>query len=230
MAKPEQLKVPYQVASLETVPAPLRLFFTERDGAFHLNLDGDHPDSVRLAEFREHNRTLHTKLKDTEERLKVFGDLDPVAAKQAMEKLATLDADALVKAREDLEQQLEVEKQAHRAAVREAKITAAFVAAGGEPKAADYVVQLAGDTFTVNKDGTLTTKALDPSGVPFTIETWLRAQQQVRPFLFRPSKGGGANTTSTGAAPKAPSVSRHDLEGFGKHLEGIAKGEVVVQD
>ncbi len=111
---------------------------------------------------------------------------------------------------------------------RRAAIVAAFAAFGGEPKAADYVDQLAAATFQAGADGKLTTTARDAEGALLTVESWLAQQQRERPFLFRPSRGGGATNANSGTPPATPSVSRFDPLAIGTHAAEIASGKMQV--
>lgn len=230
-AKHEPVKLRRTVESLDAIDQPvLKVFYQPgEDGKFYLGLDGDDP---KLEEFRTNNRSLNNRVADLEAKLKTYDGIDdPAAARDALEKvktLATAGDDATKKAA-DLEQQLQTEREAHRATKRQALVTAAFMAHGGEPKAADYVTSLAATTFTVNGDGKLTTTARDAEGHPLTVERWLNVQQRERPFLFKPSKGGGAATNGHGGPPPKPSISRDDPLAFGQHVEAIAAGKMVVR-
>jgi len=61
---------------------------------------------------------------------------------------------------------------------------------------------------------------------PLSPEEWAVGLQKEAPHLYKPSKGGGATGSGT-PAPKRY-ISSDPVE-FGKNLEAIAKGEVIVQ-
>jgi len=78
------MSLKYVIDDLDDVPRLLRQDYKQgADGRYHLVLDGKHPDSVKVAEFRETNVQL----------LKELQELRPDAAdvEQMRAKLATFD-------------------------------------------------------------------------------------------------------------------------------------------
>ena len=219
------------------LPKPLQLLYVERGGQHVIDLETAPPGYVpssKLDEFRESNRSLNSAKSELEEKLKAFEGIDPAAYQRLKTRLTELEAQAgtvpeTTAKLTEVEAQLVAEREAHRATRLQASVAAAFMAMGGEPRAADFVTQLAGKIFTANDDGTLTTTARDAEGAPVTLEGWLGQQQKERAFLFKPSKGGGAAHANPGGQPPAgPTVSKHDPLEFGKNIEGIAAGRVQV--
>jgi hypothetical protein len=160
----------------------------------------------------------------------VFDGIDPVAARAALDQVAQLTDHAARLS--EAEKSLAAERAAHRTTRLEATVSRAFIAVGGEPNAADYATSLAAAVFHVGDDGALTSDHRDHAGGPLTVERWLAQQQQERPFLFRPSRGGGAaSTSSRGPATEAkPSVSRFDPLAVGQNAAAIAAGQMDVTD
>jgi hypothetical protein len=220
---PEPLKIPYSVATLDSVPQPLRLFFTERDGAFQLNLDGDHPDTARLSEFRQSNRSLNSAKIELEAKLATMtAELEAIRGKvangdEASAKLA------------ELTQQIAAKDQALRDTKLQATVASTFLALGGEARAAEYITSKAAQMFAIGDDGQLTAKGLAPDGTPLTVERWLQSPDLS--WTFKPSRGGGAAPISHTATPTAPpKVSRFDVRAVGANLEAIASGKMGLSD
>jgi len=64
---------------LEDAPEAVRSFYEERDGKFHLALEGDSGfvPASKLHEFRDSNRKLNAELKAAAEKLKQYDGVDP---------------------------------------------------------------------------------------------------------------------------------------------------------
>ena len=61
-----------------------------------------------------------------------------------------------------------------------------------------------------------------------TPDDWANALRTDAPHLYKPSRGGGA-VPNTGGPPARPMISRDPTE-FGKNIEKIASGAVLVSD
>jgi len=225
------VKLKAVVDDLVEVRSNLREFYTRRDdGKFVLTLDGDPPGYAKadkLAEFRDNNRALNSKVTDLETRLKAFDGIDP-------EEYQTLKARPDLTPRvTELEAQLAAEKAATTAAQRStdaavlrSKIGDAFHRAGGRPQAQDFIIAKAAEVFSLD-NGVLTTQQFSTNrpGEPLTVDEWVGARLLDSAFAFLPSSGGGASPSS---GPPAKRIVSSDPLEFGQNLEAIAKGEVIV--
>ena len=82
------LSIPHTITSLDEAPAPLRPFFQATDdGKFVLQVEG-HPAEAKLTQFRENNRTLHARAEELESKLKAYGDTTPETVAQLRDRLA----------------------------------------------------------------------------------------------------------------------------------------------
>ena len=221
---PNEIRIPRIVKDLADCPVPLRDYFDQTPEGYRLRLDGDDPDAVKLAEFRDNNRSLNAAKAELEAKLATMTtELESIRGKAATGDEAATKLQAL-------QQQLDQERQTHRQTRLAAVVASAFLAKGGEAKAVDYIAQKAASVFTVDdKTGQLVTTQVGADGARVTLDTWL-AQADLA-FTYRPSRGGGANPvahTNTPAAP--PKVSRFDTKAVGAHLEAIAAGRMTLTD
>lgn len=174
------------VDSLDKVAEPLRSFYEQKDGKFHLQIDGAGYVSVtdlttantKLAEFRDKNITLLKQVAELEPLKTKYADLDVDAARAALKKVADLDKKGikdvddidvklktmLEAALKPLKDELQTERQGRiaegkraDASVLKQTITDSFTKAGGRAKAADYITKTAEDIFEV-KDGKVVAK------------------------------------------------------------------------
>lgn len=174
------------VNSLLEVPEPLRGEYEERDGAFHLKLDGETRDAAehraKLAEFRDNNRQLKAELDALRTKMDTFRDVNPEEYRALKEKLTALEQKG-VKGADDVQEaiqkhlaqynetqvkplkiQLEQEKAAraeaqeklNQAKLREV-IGGAVTKAGARPDALNFLLADAEGAFQV-KDGEVTAK------------------------------------------------------------------------
>jgi len=200
-------------ASAGEVPAELKSFYVERDGAWLL-------DSERNEELRQTNITV---MKERDALLKRFEGIDPDAVRQLADEKQRLEEEQRLKDgkfQEVLEARLKVEREKvfapvvaerdalngklsalliDQAVVSEATkrglratalpdITArariTFKLVGGAPQAFD------GDTVRVGRDGTS----------PLTLAEWVEALVSDAPHLFEANAGGGAAGAGSGGA------------------------------
>ena len=161
------------------------------DGKFRLAIEGDPlaAANAKVAEFRDNNLALQKKLATFE------GIDDPVAAKDALAKLATGDDADVVKLKlklADAESTAAAATQKHDQLVFRSLVSAAFLAVGGRPEAVDYIVGKAPFKLV---DGELQP---NDAATP-TIADWL-LEQSAAPasaFVFLPNKGGGSQGANT---------------------------------
>jgi hypothetical protein len=187
----------YTIDTLVEVPGPLRdLYIKGNDGKFHLALDG-HPDTARLAEFRNNNITLTRERDALTARLAPFDGIEPDAAKAALAKVAAGEDADVVK----LKLQLAESQSATAAATQKAEalahrqaVSAAWLAAGGRPEAVDLIADKVPFTLV---DGVL--KPKDGESSP-TIQEWLLDQAAgANSYLFHKNTGGGASGSKPAA-------------------------------
>lgn len=193
------------------------------DGKFHLVLDGDHPDSVKLAEFRTNNRALNTAKTELEAKLAAFADVDPEEYRRLKGK-----PDVSPKVAE-LEAGLAAERAAHEATKFKNLMTFEFLNAGVRESAVDFVFDKASKDFTM-KDGKPTTELFSEKtpGEHLSVEEWLTKQMGPLEFCFKPSRGGGAGGSGSGG-PAPRRVISNDPLTVGQNLEAIARGDVTVE-
>lgn len=220
------------IDTLTEVPGPLRGEYTKReDGKYVLAVDG-HPDSTKVAGFRDNNITLTRERDALTAKLAAFDGIDSEAAKAALAKIAAGEDADVVK----LKLQLAESQSATAAATQKAEalahrqaVSAAFLAAGGRSEAVDFVTALA--PFTVVGD---TLKPNEGEASP-TIQEWLLDQTVgANAFMFHPNKGGGA----MGSKPSALVLGgRSDVrtlrnptpQELGAAAADIAAGKVKVE-
>jgi len=238
------------VDSVEDIPRLYRQDYEQgADGKWHLILDGKHPDTVKLGEFRTRNIELMKEAEELRPLKAKYEGIDPDAARAALAnaadaekmraKLAAfdgVDADEYrrLKARPDpakLEAELAAETAAHQQAEFRNIVTAAFLKAGGRESAVDYMVSCASKVFDTN--GTTKELSTKNPGVPLTIAEWVEQQSKVADFAYLPSKGGGARPSPAGTHQ----LGEYNRQGIlrdptpqqlGEHSREIASGKLKV--
>jgi hypothetical protein len=230
------LKPTLTKADYDALQPPEQFAYRADGDRFVLDVDLDAlPEVVaqraKVAEFRDSNRALNTKVAELEGRLAAFDGIDPEKARQVLdgsqpalaEQLAAADA-----ARQKAEGQLASER-----------LRSAVVAEAGRlgvrPEAVDYVLQKAGGAFRVDAEGrVIATDGAgfnpDRPGERLSLPEWVAGLTAAAPFLLAPSFGGGTPPQPRGPRPPVPGVSRHDALAVGKNLEAIAAGKIRVTD
>jgi hypothetical protein len=218
------------IDSLDQVLPDLRQHYVSDGDQFVLQMDGDpqgfinktaHADSVnKIAEFRDNNISLMSKLDEAEANLKRYESIDPEAARNALSQVQELgkkgirksaDVDSAVASAlqsfkqtelEPLRKLLTAEREAReqadqqvaQAALKSAVLTA-FRAAGGQDAALDFVVNRASEVFKMDGEK-LTAKAgiysTDTPGDPLGLSEWMASQTKDIAFAFGSSNGAGA--------------------------------------
>lgn len=241
------------VGSLDSLDEALRDFYRKADdGRFYLDVEGvdDMPAVVGL---KQKASTLLDEKKQLDQRLKAFGDLTPekveelreAAKKAGGDRVAELEA-KLTQASENAQREIaaakeaaEAERKASREYFLDAEVTRAISAQRGIPSLLKDVVkrqldvQRDGDRFSVRvlgADGQPRIK--DSQGNPFGVEDLVSELKGHEEYgLAFVSRQGSDTPPSGGGAPPggAKTIASGDPLEFGRNIEGIAKGEVIVQ-
>ena len=210
----------------------------------------------KLTEFRDNNRSLNAQKTELEAKLKGFEGIDPVEYAKTTQKIKDLekkgikggeDVAEIVKAAvaaavKPLEEREVARAASEKAAVERAdreglraSLSAAGLKAGIEERAMPDFIQRGMGVFKVIDGNVVARKGDAPifskakPAEELTTEEWATELQTEAPHLFKPSKGGGAGGSSGGGGPVVKKTITADPLEFGRNLEGIAKGEVIVQ-
>lgn len=225
------------LAKLEDAPEGARSFYKASGTQFVMDLEGDLPDVVtlragladsngKLAEFRDNNRLLNTKVTDLESKLLRFDGVDPDehrTLKTQAEKLkakgvktdddlTTMLTTAIENATKPLREQIESisagrkeADQRARDAALESEISSAAVKLGVHDWAlpdftsrAKRVFSKGEDGRTIAKDGTTPIFSPDKPTQPLSIEEYGLQLAEKAPGLFKSSQGG--NSQPSGGA------------------------------
>ena len=219
----------FKFKSKDEVPAEHLPLYTERDGAWHLDVEGA-VEKAKLDEFRNHNIALTKERDDLKAR---FDGINPdevralADEKRKLEEAAQLKAGEVEKvieartkaARTELDKQLSTvtgERDALNARLVAIQIDQGVITVaskrGLRASAMPDITARARGVFRL-VDGVPT--AFDADGqtvragkdgvTPMTLEEWVDAQVSEAPHLFESNAGGGAASNgSGGAAHKTP--------------------------
>lgn len=138
-----------RVDNIEEIPEELQKFYEQTEkGNYVLAIDGVPPQAqAKIAEFRDNNITLVKEKEELEERLKNYEGLDADRAREAMERVAAIEEQELVKAGDIeslVEQRLSTAKKEHLKqleSVRSAKEEAEKKAAMNQKKLSEYLIE-----------------------------------------------------------------------------------------
>jgi hypothetical protein len=212
----------FKFKSKDEIPAEHLPFYAERDGAWHLDVDGA-ADKSKLDEFRANNVAL---LKERDELKERFAGIDPEEVRQLAEEKRRLEEAQALKAGEvekvvearvkalkgDFDKQLSSvtgERDALNARLSAIQIDQGVIAAatkrGLRPTAMPDITARARGAFKLvngvptafEADGQ-TVRAGKDGVTPMTLEEWLDAQVSEAPHLFEPNAGGGAAGNGSG--------------------------------
>ena len=208
--------------SVGEIPAELKGFYVEREGAFYLDAEGD-GSKAKLEEFRANNIALVNQLKR-------FEGMDPDAVRQLAEEKRQLEEAAQLKAGEVdkvLAARLKAElDKVHAPVVAERNALLGQLTAiqidqavvneasqrGLRPTAIPDITARARMTFKLvggvpqALDGEQTRPGKD--GVtPMTLAEWVEALVSDAPHLFAANAGGGATGSSSGGAARGGGVN-----------------------
>lgn len=226
-------------------------FFLKVEGDYQPLIDAN----TKLTEFRDNNRTLNTKVTDLEGKLKTFDGVDPVKFKEQTTKIAELEAAgvkgggdvaALVakQVKEAVEplQKIITAREASEAAAKaevakkdlESALREAGTKAGIRDEAMRDYVNRGLDVFK-HVDGKIVARKGDAPlfskkspAEEMGMEEWAGSLETDASHLFKTSRGGGADNGNRGGGTVVKKTIGADPLEFGRNLEGIAKGEVVV--
>lgn len=250
-----EIKLPFRISKIREVPESAQSFYRRaEDGSLELQLDGEHPDTVKLkaveqklAEFRDHNRSLHVKTAELETQLAAFDGVD-VNALQAQvaalskektaltERLRPIegldDIEALKTAAEELPAAQARVSELQRALddrTLDSALDAELLKRGVLEQAVEYARLEGRKVFRV-AEGQVTTETPSPTrpGQTMTIHEWVNQFANEKAFAVKPSRGAGV-VPASGAPPSKLTISKYDAEAFGKHAEQIATGHVRVE-
>jgi hypothetical protein len=217
----------YKLNSKAEVPAEHAAFYTERDGAFFLDVEGA-VEKAKLDEFRNNNVAL---AKERDELKQRFDGIDPdearavLADKQKLEQEKQLKAgevDKVVETRvkaikADLEKQvtsLTAERDSLNARLTTIQIDQGVITAatkrGLRPTAIADITARARAVFKL-VNGTPAAFEADGKSVrygrdgltPMTLEEWVDTQVSEAPHLFESNAGGGASSNASGGGAGA---------------------------
>lgn len=256
------------VESLDKVPEAARSYYEQKDGKYVLSLDGSPAGFVpaadlasangKVVEFRDKNIALLQEV-DTLRPLKTqFEGIDPVAAKDAIAKVAELGkkgvkgaddiatmlksaVDAAIKPFQDqltsTAATLASEKARADDSTLRSKVADVFLKAGGKANALDFIVTEAKTVFSVD-GGDVKAAAnkfsSEKPGEPLGLQEWIGTQVKKNDFAFGPSTGTGAVNTQTGGKTGTVNDTRKVLtdptpQQLGQYGKEISKGEMRVE-
>lgn len=210
----------------------------------------------KLNEFRDNNRKLNESVKERDDKLKLFDGVDPEEYRKLKdgqkppEGIEAIVAAAVAKANKPLHAQVEQltadKKKSDEDAAKAKKdladkeleglIRDAAIKFGVEDTAVEDFVARGKRLFSLDngkpvarREGEDVYSKRDRSQL-LTLAEWAEDQQVEAPHLFKPSRGGGADTRGGGGKPtKKIIVNGDDPLDVGRHLEEIAKGDAIVR-
>jgi hypothetical protein len=217
----------YKFKTKDEIPAEHLPFYTERDGAWLLDVEGA-ADKVKLDEFRANNVAL---IKERDELKQRFAGIDPDEVRKLAEEKRRLEEAQQLKAGEvekvvearvkalkgDFDKQLSSvtgERDALNARLTAIQIDQGVIAAatkrGLRPTAMPDITARARGAFKLvngvptafDADGQ-TVRAGKDGVTPMTLEEWLDAQVSEAPHLFESNAGGGAAGHASGGGASA---------------------------
>jgi hypothetical protein len=212
----------FKFSAKQEIPNDLVHLYTERDGAWLLDVEGA-VEKARLDEFRTNNLAL---LKERDELRERFKDIDPEEFRQLTAKAAEVDtliesrtraiADGaarqiatLTRERQALHEQLSTiqidqgvltaatQRGLHSSAI--ADITARARANCRLVNGAPAVVAPGSENVRLGSDGV----------TPMTLEEWVATQVVEAPHLFGPSVGGSAVDNSSGGGAGSQGILKN---------------------
>ena len=211
--------------------------------------------NTKLAEFRDNNRGLNTEVTNLKKRVAEFDGIDPVEHTKLVAKVKELevrgvkgseDIAALIKeavktAVDPVEAKLKAKDESEAKAqelLRKKELETGLRDVGAKIGIADNAMSdfiERGTKVFKNVDGKVV--ARDSQDRPIfskknvteeiSMEEWGTGLQTDASHLFRTSRGGGANNVGNNQQVPKRQIEPDVVE-FGKNIEAIAKGEVIV--
>ena len=230
------------VDTIDSVPEPLRTAYVERDGKFHLDVEGLVP-KAKLDEFRETNIARSRELDALRQRYDgvdpdKFREYETRAAKERDKRL--IDAgkmDELIEARvgamrtdhkmalDGIASENKTLKQRLESLLVDGALRDAAAKAGVRPGAVDDVLLRGRMVFRVEGDKAIAydgDKAMyGKSGDPVSVSEWIEGLSQKAAHLFEPSNGSGARGSGNAATGK-DTITRAEFEALPHHERGPA--------
>lgn len=216
------------IDTLDGVSPAVREHYTAKDGKYHLTLEGEHPDTARVKEFRD---SAITAAKERDALKAKFEGIDPATVAADKAKLADYEKAKPNERIAELEAKLAAANASANSSILKDAVTGAFVRAGGRLDAADFVLQKAGDRLAV-ENGVVVGKGFDPSrpGVRLDVDGFIALMVREHGFAFKPSGGGGANPSPGGGGPsRANELVDPTPQQLGEHAAAIKAGRVKVR-
>ena len=195
--------------SKEEIPAGTESYYEEKDGKFHLSVEG-FTEKSRLDEFRESNISLKKQMEDIQSQLSQHEGIDPVQAREALEKVKGLENKELLEKGQFEEilknkeveyggkiEQLTKHAQAIQTAVNEVGSPQSSAIADILARAKNsWQIDDKGVLFCV--DGSGKARYSEKGDTYLSPQEWAKELVQSAPHLFVSSVGGGANGSGTG--------------------------------
>ena len=241
------------VEGLDSVPEALHSSYVEKNGAYHLNVDGM-VDKSKLDEFRSNNVKMLKDIETINEKYKHV-DLDQYAALMKAQndgaddklikegKIEELVEERTKRMRETHNSELglvQTEADTHKKQLESLMIDASVrnsaTKQGVAATAMEDVILRAKAVFQL-KNGQATPFDNDGNVVyasgssePMSVDSWVTGLASSAPHLFTPSKGGGSNHDNKGGGGgKTASRAQFDAMSQGSRPE-FAKGGGKVVD
>jgi len=240
------------VAQLDTVPEALRSSYIERDGAFHLDVDGM-VDKSNLDDFRNNNikllkdlETMQTKFKGVDldqyqTMLKAQNDgtdkklIDEGKIEELMEERTKRMRDAHNAEMGKVQGENDTHKRQLEGLMIDNTVRDNATKQGVAATAMDDVVLRAKSVFKL-KDGKATPHDAEGNVIygsgtsePMTVDQWVKGLTASAPHLFTPSKGGGGNHDNRGGGG-GDTITRAEFDSMGhpSRAEFAKKGGKVI--
>jgi hypothetical protein len=226
------------------------------DGKYYLKIEGTIPEleesKAKVAEFRDNNIELLKERDGLSTKLKGFEGIDPTKYKELMQQVEQFKSSgitsppdmemkiqqAVAAAVTPLQEQLTaMQKEKEEATEKlkrrevEGNLTKVGIDAGVEDKAIPDFLSRGLKIFNLEGVAMNGDKPIFSKKKPdqkMSMEEWAAELLQEAPHLFRISKGGGAGGLKDRSRDGKTIITGTDPLEFGKHLEGIEKGDVVV--
>lgn len=237
--------------SLDGLSDELKKLYAQKDGKFHLDVEGLIPAS-KLDEFRTNNIALLKEKDALTEKLKGFDGIDVAKLKElqateqkvkegqliAAGKFDEVFASKLDPIKKEFQTQLDATKKENQALhsrletlMIDDQLTKLATTKGLRPTAIDDMIARGqrvfklkdGKPVALGQDGA---QILTKSGDPVTMQTWIDSLATDAPHLFQSSSGGGANGNNGNLPPGTKTMKRADFDA----LDSQSKMTFTVKD